>query len=351
MTFESIVQSIPVWLNDEGPESSIVISSRTRLARNIAGYWYTHRADKDKLGEIVNEVLEAADIAGFNQDDFFRNSDLDDIKKNIFIERHLISPALAAATGNRGVLVKDNESCSIMVNEEDHLRIQCMKAGFDPMAALEEIADIEKKLACSLSFSYSRDYGYLTACPTNFGTGFRVSVLIHLPALVLTKEIQRVIRSAGQLGMVVRGYRGEGSDVVGNMFQISNQSSFGKTEYDIVQSLMTAVRQIIEYEMNTAEMLMKEAKHQIEDKIWRSIGILKTARVLSTHEFINLCSAVRLGIHLRILDTPDIKILNELMILIQPGHLQERIGRQLEPVERDVIRADLIRERFIDVKM
>ena len=351
MTFKSIVRSIPGWLSTKGPESEIVISARARLARNIAHVPYAHRANNKKLGEVVNRVLKAADIAGFDSKNFFCNDELDDSQKSILIERHLISPALASKNGNCGVLVMEKECCSVMINEEDHLRMQSMKTGFEPIGALEEVVCVENKFSSALSFSFSKEYGYLTACPTNMGTGLRVSVLIHLPALVLTKEIQRVIRSAGQLGLAVRGYYGEGSDVVGNLFQISNQTSLGKTEREIVDGLISVVKQVIEYEKHGADTLMKEAKSQIEDKIFRSIGILKTARVLSTHEFMNLSSAARLGIYLELLDKPLLTSLNELMIITQPGHLQERIGRKVETMERDTIRANFVREQFIDVKI
>ncbi len=349
MRFEGIIHTIPDWLNVEGPESGIVISSRARLARNIRGIPYAHRADNEKLGEVVSKILDASEQAGFKRSNFFRNDELTDFQKSILIERHLVSPTLVSKKGNRGVIVKGDECCSIMINEEDHLRLQSMRPGFDPIGALKIVDDIENKLSNSLSFSFSEDYGYLTACPTNMGTGLRASVFIHLPALVLTKEIQKVIRSTNQLGLAVRGYHGEGSDVVGNLFQISNQLSLGKSESDIVKSLISVVKQIIEYEKYAAETLMREAKHQVEDKICRSIGILKTARILSTHEFLNLSSAVRLGLFLGFVDKLNITSLNELMVLTQPGHLQERIGSEIEPIERDVIRANLIRERFIDV--
>jgi len=349
MKFESIARSIPGWLAKRGPVSDVVLSSRARIARNIEGIFYAHRADEGELEKVVESVLDASSAAGFDRNDFFRNDDLSERQRIVFIERHLISPALASNEGNRGVLVKPDELDSIMVNEEDHLRIQTMRPGFDPEGALEGARGIEDRLSNELTFSHSREYGYLTACPTNMGTGLRLSVLIHLPALVLTKEIQKVIRSAGQLGMAVRGYHGEGSDIVGNLFQISNQISFGKSENEIAEKLTEVVNQIIHYERNTSEVLMKEARAQVEDKIWRSVGILKTARMLSAHEFMNLASAVRLGLNLRILDRPPAELLNELMILTQPGHLQELEGKELEALERDARRASLVRERFIDV--
>lgn len=338
-------------MNPEGPNSEIVISSRARLARNIPGYPYVHRARPEKLGEVLDTILQAASSAGFDSSCFFRNEDMNDLYKSILVERHLISPSMTTQNERRGVLVKEGESCSILVNEEDHLRIQSICSGFNPMRAWEEVDSIDDRLSQVISFSFSRRFGYLTACPTNIGTGLRVSILIHLPALVLTKDIQRMIRSASQIGLTVRGYYGEGTDVVGNLFQISNHVSLGKSERQIVEDLTSAVVKIVDYERRAAETLMREAKSQIEDKIYRSVGILKSARVLSTNEFMNLSSAVRLGLILKVLTKPDIQSLNELVVITQPGHLQARYGHTSESMDRDVIRADIVRERFIDVRM
>lgn len=351
MTFNQIVHSIPEWLNGQGPESGMVISSRARLARNITGIPYAHRIDEEKQGDVVTSVLESGVAAGFDAANYFPNTDLDDHQKKIFIERQLISPALAAKSGKCGVLVENGEKSSILINEEDHLRIQSFRSGFDPMEAFVAADEIDNKLSEVIEFSFSNDYGYLTACPTNMGTGLRVSILVHLPALVITKEIQRVIRSSGQLGLAVRGYFGEGSDIVGNLFQISNQRSLGKSGYEIVDTLISVVSRIIEYEKQAAETLIKEAKSQTEDKVWRSIGILKTARVLSTHEFMNLSSAARLGCYLNMLDRKYLLTLNELLVLTQPEHLQKYAGQRAEAMERDYLRAELIRERFVDLRM
>lgn len=351
MKFENLILTVPGWLNPDGPEKEIVISSRARLARNVAGFPYVHRTGEDKLREIINTVLEGARIAGYDPLNCFRNEDLDELHKNIFIERHLISPSLASQSSNRGVLVLEGERCSILINEEDHLRIQSFRSGFNPIGAWEDVDSIDDRLGRTIPFSFSRKYGYLTACPTNIGTGLRVSILIHLPALVLTKEIQHVIHSAGQIGLAVRGYYGEGSDVIGNLFQISNQVSLGRTERAIIDDLISAVMKIIEYEKKSSETLMKEAKSQIEDKVWRSVGILKSARMLSTNEFMNLSSAVRLGHFLRLLDKPNLESLNEMMVMTQPAHLQARQGHLVEAMERDTLRAELVRERFVDVKV
>lgn len=351
MTFEGLTRTLPHWLDVQEPGESIVVSTRVRLARNLTGFPFAHRATPQQMSEVVSAVREAAEFAEFDPENLFLNDNLDELQRAVFTERHLISPALASKSGNRGVLVKDSECASVMVNEEDHIRLQAMRPGFDPEGAMEEAVRIESKLAAVLQFAFSSDYGYLTSCPTNMGTGLRASALIHLPALVLTKEIQRVIRSASRLGMAVRGYYGEGSDVIGNLFQISNQTALGTSEEQIVTQLETVVNQVIEYERNAADMLMKEASRQLEDKVWRSVGILKTARVLSAHEFMNLSSAVRLGRYVKILAEPSLQSLNELMIFTQPGHIQERIGAPAEPPDRDVFRAEIVRERFVDVAM
>jgi protein arginine kinase len=351
MKYEGILHSIPSWMNPEGPESGMVISSRARLARNVSGFPYAHRADADKLHEVVDMVLDASEAAGFDRSDYFPNEDLDDLKKAVFLERHLISHTLSEKNRDRGVLVRDGEGSSILVNEEDHLRIQSFCSGFDPMRAWEEVDSIDDRLCKSIPYSFSKKYGYLTACPTNIGTGLRVSILIHLPALVLTNDVPRMIRSASQIGLAVRGYFGEGSDVVGNLFQISNRYTLGKTERDSVEELIRAAGKIIDYEKRAAATLMKEARNQIEDKIFRSVGILKSARVLSTGEFMNLTSAVRLGLFLDILAKPDVRLLNELLVINQPGHLQGLNSHVAEAMERDVMRANLVRERFIDVRI
>ena len=296
MIFENFIYSMPQWMNPDGPESEIVVSSRARLARNISGYSYPHRAENGKLGELAHTIIDAASSAGFDPESFFRNDDLNDIQRNILIERHLIGSAATANTERTGVLIGEGERRSILVNEEDHLRIQSITSGFDPMKAWEEVDRTDDIISQTLSFSFSRRFGYLTACPTNIGTGLRISILVHLPALVLTKDIQRLVRSSGLIGLSVRGYFGEGTDVVGNLFQISNHVSLGKTEREIVDELTKAAAKTVEYERQAAENLMREARTQIEDKIFRSVGILKSARVLSTNEFLNLSSAVRLGV-------------------------------------------------------
>lgn len=351
MTFENIVQSIPKWLDEDGPESGIVISSRARLARNISGIKYVHRTGQKQLSEVVKLVLDAAVLTGFEPSVFFCNADLGELERTAFIERHLISPHLASKNGERGVLVMEGEKNSILINEEDHLRIQSIGAGFNTETVMDELEKIEGKMSKALKFAFSDTYGYLTACPTNIGTGLRISVLIHLPALVYSKDMPKVMRSAGQLGLAVRGYYGEGTESTGNLFQISNQKSLGKTTAEFADSFSSAVSEIVDYEKKMADTMYSAAKSQLEDKFWRSLGILKSARMLSTNEFMDLCSSVRLGCHLSFLDSGFKSVLNELLVLTQPGHLQERSGCRVDAFERDILRAKLVRERFAAISI
>jgi len=351
MTLDDLVKSLPVWLNPGGPEADTVISSRLRLARNLADMPYAHRVDTDTLHEIEHMIIDASVEAGYRAGDYIRTGDFDDVHRDLMVERHLISPRLAQFSDGRGIIVKNGERESIMVNEEDHIRIQLFRSGFDLLDAWEEIDSLDDRISHGVKYSYSRRYGFLTACPTNFGTGLRASILIHLPALVLTKEMQKVMRSAAQLGLAVRGYYGEGSDVVGNLFQISNQTSLGRSEHDIIDAVTSVANRILDYENKAADLLMKEARHQVEDKIWRSVGILKTARVMSTQEFMNLSSAVRFGHKLGFIADPGLRALNELMVMTQPGHLQAREGSVIEAQKRDIVRADMVRKRFVDVNI
>jgi protein arginine kinase len=231
-----------------------------------------------------------------------------------------------------------------MVNEEDHLRLQAIQSGFQPKNAWRIINRIDSELSIHFVFAFSDQFGYLTACPTNTGTGLRASVLIHLPALVLTQEIDKVLRGIAQVGLTVRGLYGEGTAVSGNLFQISNQTTLGQSEEDIIDSLEQVTKQIIGYEEDARATMRRDAKVQIEDKIWRAYGILKSARVLTSQEFMNLTSAVRLGVAMGMIADVKIRTLNQLIIWTQPSHLQKRAGQSMGPEERDVYRADFVRK-------
>jgi protein arginine kinase len=334
----------PSWLAGDGPEAAIVLSSRVRLARNLAGHPFSHRANPDERAEVFETAREAiarspslADARIVRVD---RTSSLD---RQYLVERHLISPDLANGNGPRGLAIGAGESASVMISEEDHLRVQSIHSGLDLLEAWRRTDRIDAELDAPLDFAFSKEWGYLTACPTNVGTGLRVSVLIHLPALVLTKQIAKVFRGIAQVGLAVRGMFGEGSEAMGNFFQISNQTTLGQSEPDIIESVERVTRQILDHEKSASEVLLRSARVQVEDKVFRSIGLLAHCRVISSQEVMSLVSAVRFGWTAGLLDSIDLGVLNRLMIETLPAHLQKRAGEKLDQVERDYQRAALVR--------
>ncbi len=335
------------WLEATGPFSEIVLSSRVRLARNLAGFPFVHRAKVKDLKEVITKTRSVTDDTPH-----FTNGFYVDVKRllpldlRFLVERHLISLEMAGDGKSRGLIVGEGESLSLMINEEDHLRIQAFASGLQLDRCYEMSSQLDDALERSLDYAFSEKWGFLTACPTNAGTGMRASILIHLPALVLTKDIDKVLRGVSQVGLAVRGFYGEGSEVKGNFFQVSNQTTLGKSEEDILAGLDKVARQIIEYERSARETLVSSARLEAEDKIWRALGILTNARTLSSDELINLCSAVRLGVGLGVIRAVSPKDLNELLILTQPAHLQKSFDMEMESPERDVKRAEFVRSKL-----
>jgi protein arginine kinase len=347
MTLEDLAHHTAAWLDGTGAHSDVVVSSRVRLARNLETFPFVHRATEEQLSKIATQALTAGEQSDVLENaSFFDTSHLSEILRQVLVERHLISPALAKAKRHRGILVEHRERCSVMINEEDHLRIQTIQSGFEPQKAWELVDRMDDELSRSLTYAYSEQWGYLTACPTNVGTGLRASVLIHLPGLVLTQQKDAVLRGVTQVGLVARGFYGEGSEIVGNLFQISNQVTLGRNERETIGHLEKVTRELIRYEEHAREQLIREARFQIEDKIWRALAMLENARLLTSQEFMNLASAVRLGISMSVIQKPNIRLLNELMVTTQPSHLQQRDGKKMGPAERDVLRASLVRERL-----
>lgn len=347
--FEQYVEKPAKWLEADGAEAAVVISSRVRLARNIADHQYPDRADSDVHSRVKEFVQEALDSSGLlDKGALYESETVSELDRSFLIERHLISPEFMRTRTNRAIYISTDGAVSIMINEEDHLRIQSFRSGLEIRTAMENAEKIDNKLGEKLEYDYSNDYGFLTSCPTNVGTGLRASVLIHLPGLVLTNEIDAVISQITKLGLAVRGFYGEGTDVLGNLFQISNQTTLGRSEEDIIGSLEEVSRQLIGHEENARTTLIRDAGEEIKDKIWRAYGILKHARVLSSEEAMNLLSAVRLGVAMGILDMLPLKLVNEIMLLIQPAHLQKLLNEELSPSERDNRRAELVRHKFAD---
>lgn len=343
---EEILKYPGKWLDGTGPHSDIVISSRIRLARNIATLPFPNMASKEELLDIVNIIEQKSkNIAILENHLFYSLSDMKMLDRDILVERHLMSHEMIEKN-EAMVIVANDEEVSILVNEEDHLRIQVMISGLNLKKCWKIIEEIDDTLEKELQFAFSSEYGYLTSCPTNVGTGMRASVLVHLPALVLTKHIQQVLKGLTNIGMAVRGYYGEGTDSIGNFYQISNQVTLGKMEEDIVDDIDKIVTQIVENENKAREVLYNDLKTELKDQIFRAEGILKNAHIISSKETTELLSTIKLGIDLDLIKDIEISTINELLIFTQPSHLQKRKNRKMSAKERDIIRAQIIRSKL-----
>lgn len=341
-------EAISPWMREDGPENDIVLSTRIRLARNFEKEIFPIIANEDDLRKVMNYMKESYHEQSFGVYEnlsFIEMENLSHIEKRVLVEKHLISPYLTKARAS-GVLVSENEQLSIMVNEEDHIRIQLYFPGFQIKQALDNAFELDDWLEEKIDFAFDERWGYLTSCPTNVGTGMRASVMIHLPALVITKRINRMIPAINQFGFVVRGIYGEGSEALGNIFQVSNQITLGKSEADIVEDLESVIINLVEQEREARKYLMETSGKRIEDQIFRSYGILKYGRIIESQEAAGRISNVRLGIDLGIIKDVSQNVLNELMVLTQPGFLQHYAKKVLTSSERDILRATLIRERL-----
>lgn len=332
------------WLDASGSRSDSVISSRVRLARNISGFPFPHKATKEQLASVLRIATDAINASNSLKTSWIVSMDqLDEIERQFLVERHLISHEHAEKSPTRAIAIGDDEMISVMINEEDHLRLQSIQPGFQAMEAWRVIERVDDEIDQHLQYVFSYEWGYLTACPTNTGTGLRASMLVHLPALVLTKQIDKVIHSITQMGLAVRGFFGEGSDVVGNLFQISNRTALGTSEMDIIETLERVVNQVLDYERKAQDILLRNAKNEIEDKVWRSYGILKYCRKVTWKDVMSFASALRLGISLGMIKDVPIATINKILFVTQPAHLQNRFGRKMDPNERDVVRAEVVR--------
>jgi protein arginine kinase len=344
-----ISQAVSSWMSDDGPDSDIVLSSRIRFARNVDEYnfptLFTNGEAEAVIGTI-NERVSNTPIPNVGPLEMLRMDDIPPLQKRVLVEKHLISPNLAENSIHGACLLSENEEISIMINEEDHIRIQCLFPGFQLSQALKAANEIDDWLEDHVNYAFDEKFGYLTSCPTNVGTGLRASVMMHLPGLVLTQQMNRIVPAINQLGLVVRGIYGEGSEALGNIFQISNQITLGKSEEDIVEDLKSVVSQIISQERSAREALAKTSNIQLEDRVFRSYGTLANSRIIETKEAARCLSDLRLGIDMGYIKNMSKSILNELMILTQPGFLQQYAGGPLRPDERDIRRAALIRERL-----
>ena len=332
--------------------SDIVISSRVRLARNIDKFPFPARMTDEQFSEVLQCVRDASQSEQGSSFGFKFNSisDMDALDKQALVERHLVSPDLISKNKPCGVVISSDEKISIMINEEDHVRIQCLFPGMNVNMAKELCNVADDMLEKKLDFAFSPQYGYLTCCPTNLGTGIRVSVMLHLPALSMSNNMQKILEICSRLGIAVRGIYGENSESTGNLFQVSNQTTLGQTEDEILANVKNVVNQIVDSERSLRSELYSQNPIELEDSVFRSFGILTNARTITTAESLKLISAVRMGADMGIIKEVDVEKLNQLMYWVQPALLQKKAGRLLNQSERDTGRAEMIRESLINTR-
>jgi protein arginine kinase len=348
MKLSDLTSQAGEWLRGSGPMSEIVISSRIRLARNVSGFPFLTRCTRSQRQGLEHRIRDTILSAQLSQKTLYVSLDAaPEIDRQLLVERHLISKPHKDATGARGVAVGENETLAIMVNEEDHLRIQVLRSGLQLEEAWEQINKVDDQLEATLDFAFHPRFGYLTACPTNVGTGIRVSVMLHLPALKLTGEIEKVFRAAKDMRLAVRGLYGEGTEATGDFYQISNQTTLGKSEDEIISDFKNQViPKIIAYEDHARKMLLNERLAALDDKVWRALGLLRSARLIEAEETLIALSHVRLGVNLNRVKEIDINKVNELFLLTQEAHLQKILGKKLEGDARRAARAEFIRHRL-----
>ncbi len=339
------------WLRATGPESDVVISSRLRMARNLATYPFLSRLAPAQRDAIIQEVGEAVKNSNFLKSAYFiASTELPELDRQFLLERHLVSRELFLEEGKSAVVITPDEMVSLMVIEEDHLRLQVFQSGLNLVETWRIADEIDSELEKDLDYAFDGTLGYLTACPTNVGTGIRASCMLHLPSLVLTKQVHKVLQALSKLNLAVRGLYGEGTQASGNFFQFSNQITLGQPEEEIISNLEGVIRQVITHEREAREYLKKKRKAKMEDQIWRALAALKAARMMSSSEAVQLLSLVQVGIDVGVLEGQVTHTdLNQLFLLIQPAHLQKMTGKELSTTERDARRALRIRDYFSKV--
>ena len=349
MNMENLIHTSGEWLRGTGPEADIVISSRIRLARNLAAFPFTNRATQHQKGEI--ETLLCDRVGKLELDpglNYIQVNSLSPLDRQFLVERQLISRELAGADGPRGVALGPKETVSLMVNEEDHIRLQVMRSGFALDEVWQDVDKVDDLIEQRITYAFSEEFGYLTACPTNVGTGMRASVMLHLPALVLSKQIEKVFRALQKINLAVRGLYGEGSRASGDFYQISNQVTLGKSEQTILTEIRDVIPQIIDYERKARAQLLKDTRQMLQDRVSRAKGTLCNATMMTSEETMDLLSSVRLGINLGLLEDITMPTVNELFIQTQPAHLQKLMGASLDGEERNAARARYLRQRLRD---
>jgi len=336
---------LPRWLSCGGPEGDVVISTRIRLARCLAGHLFPAAASLLQRTAAYEEILSAVRAVrrydDYNLCDFMACTRM---QREIMVERRLASPDLLAADGSRGVLVSGDTRVSLMINEEDHVRLQYLDAGCRPQDAWQALSGIDDELGGLLDYAVDAEKGFLTCCPTNAGTGLRISFLVHLPGCILTRTIDQVLQAASQMGIAIRGFFGEHSDVAGSLFQLSNRATLGASEEEYIGMTEETIGRIVRHEREARERILRDAKTELADKAYRAWGILMYARTLSMEELLNLASALRIGVECGIFTQVSVAAINRMILFGMPAHLQAHLGRELTEDECGVCRAERVRE-------
>ena len=349
MDLDRLTQKSSEWLRGTGPESDVVVSTRIRLARNLAEFPFTTRIEEAAKANVAARACECfEDLAIPAKLSYINVSTLDELDRQFLVERQLISRELSEGTGARGVAISNDEDIAIMVNEEDHLRVQVLRSGLTLDDCWKSMDEIDDAIEAQVAFAFHDQYGYLTACPTNVGTGIRVSVMMHLPALVQTREIQKVFHALQKINLAVRGLYGEGSQAMGDFYQISNQYTLGLSETQVINRVREVVPMILKYERRAREQMIEEKRQELHDHISRAYGVLSSAQTISSEETMHLLSSVRLGVNLGLIEDVSIPVLNELFIQTQPAHLQKLKQKSLDSAERNIARASLLRRRIAE---
>ncbi|MBD3264158.1 MAG: protein arginine kinase [Candidatus Omnitrophica bacterium] len=353
--FEDLIINKDSWLNGRGPASEIVFSSRVRLARNLRSSVFPPRANSEKRKDTLKRIFGAArKIKALDEAKFYEMEQLKDLDGKFLVERHLISREHLVSGAGRGLILSSNERISVMVNEEDHIRMQAMASGLNLENCWGELNVLDDEFSKNLDFSFRKDLGYLTSCPTNMGTGMRVSCMLHLPALTLTKKVGKILEFLSKIFFTSRGLFGEGTQAIGDFYQISNQVSLGVSETELVDNLKSVVNQVKTQEISARKMLLDKHRITLEDNIWRTLGVLKNCRLIGSKEALNHLSMLSLGLDLGIIGDKDLSVspskgrelINNLILVIQPAHLQKIESKMLSDSERDYFRAQTLRKNL-----
>jgi len=351
MKFSRIIASSGEWLSGDGPNRQIVVSSRVRLARNLRDQPFPGWAKKSERLEVMNLVKQAVEHLPEMAESYSENLEaLSPLEKQVLVERHLISREHAAKGVGSAVVMNAPQSLSVMINEEDHLRMQAIRCGLQLDNVFKMIDRVDSELEESLEFAYSSKLGYLTACPSNVGTGMRASAMLHLPGLVMSDQINKIINSVNKIGLAVRGLHGEGTEAMGNLFQVSNQTTLGEAEEEIIGRLNRVIEQVIEHEQNARALLAQRKAITLHDQIGRAYGLLCHSYSISSKEALNLLSIIKLGIDLSVFPDAHRFPVDELFIETQPAHLQKDAQVvKMSSEERDALRASIIRAKLSQV--